>query len=140
MNLEFRDLLLTRVREPLQGPELRVAPDTAVTVSVINTMNEARAARRWRATLQRLTREPRNAGHDHPLARQYVVHQQRGCAFAQPSHFHLTSIKISPVSQRNTPYSDGVPGATQCLIAASSGVMVYHFRTPSTPGTFWRVS
>jgi hypothetical protein len=42
------------------------------------------------------------------------------------------------MSQRNTPYNDGVPGLSQCVIPNINGqnTMIYEF-TPESAGTFW---
>jgi len=50
-----------------------------------------------------------------------------------------TTVHWHGMMQRGTPYADGVPGATQCVISNQAGheAMTYSFSVPPTAGTFW---
>jgi FtsP/CotA-like multicopper oxidase with cupredoxin domain len=50
-----------------------------------------------------------------------------------------TTVHWHGMMHRDTPYADGVPGATQCAISNLAGhnTMTYAFTVPPTAGTFW---
>lgn len=72
---------------------------------------------------------------------------QRGQCIQVTVHNNLafeegTTVHFHGIFQRKTPFSDGVIGASQCVIptttSESKNVMVYNFGTDyQTAGTYW---